>query len=111
MRRNIDVGVAYGSDTELVEKTLLEIAKERKRCLKFPRPDVIFVDHGPSALIFRLRIWVDVDNFWVVPSLIRFEIDQRFRELGIEIAFPQQDLHIRSYPQEFRPPAPVPEEN
>ncbi len=103
MRRHIEVGVAYGSDTELVEKTLLEIVQARKRCLKFPRPDVIFVDHGPSALLFRLRIWVDVDNFWAVPSAIRFDIDKRFRELGIEIAFPQQDLHIRSYPEEFKP--------
>ena len=109
MRRHIDVGVAYGSDIALVEKTLLEIAQERKRVLKFPRPDVIFVDHAASTLLFRLRIWVDVDNFWVVPSLIRFDMDKRFRELGIEIAFPQQDLHIRSYPEEFRPPAPAPE--
>ncbi len=106
MRRHIEVGVAYGSDTELVEKTLLEIVKARKRCLKFPRPDVIFVDHGPSALLFRLRIWVDVDNYWTVPSAIRFDIDRRFRELGIEIAFPQQDLHIRTYPEEFRPQTP-----
>ncbi len=107
MRRNIEVGVAYGSDTELVEKTLLEIALNRKRVYRFPKPDVIFIDHGPSALIFRLRIWVHVDNFWDVPSLIRFEIDKRFRELGIEIAFPQQDLHIRSYPEEFTPQAPT----
>ncbi len=106
MRRHIEVGVAYGSDIDLVEKTLLEIVHKRKRVLKFPRPDVIFVDHGPSALIFRLRIWVDVDNFWAVPSAIRFDIDRRFRELGIEIAFPQQDLHIRSYPEEFRPQGP-----
>ncbi len=110
MRRNIEVGVAYGSDIDLVEKTLLEIVNKRKRVLKFPKPDVIFIDHGPSALIFRLRIWVHVDNYWAVPSLIRFEIDKHFRELGIEIAFPQQDLHIRSYPEEFKPQVPAPED-
>ncbi|MDJ0875956.1 MAG: mechanosensitive ion channel, partial [Desulfobacterales bacterium] len=93
-----------------VEKTLLEIVNKRKRVLKFPKPDVIFIDHGPSALIFRLRIWVHVDNYWVVPSLIRFEIDKRFRELGIEIAFPQQDIHIRSYPDELKPQAAAPED-
>ncbi|MDJ0667687.1 MAG: mechanosensitive ion channel, partial [Desulfobacterales bacterium] len=110
MRRNIEVGVAYGSDIDLVEKTLLEIALQQKQVLKYPRPDVLFIDHGASALIFRLRIWVHVDDFWSVPSRVRFEIDNRFRELDIEIAFPQQDIHLRSYPEEFRPPAPIPEE-
>ncbi len=110
MRRNIEVGVAYGSDIDLVEKTLLEIALQQKQVLKYPRPDVLFIDHGASALLFRLRIWVHVDDFWSVPSRVRFEIDNRFRELDIEIAFPQQDIHLRSYPEEFRPPAPIPEE-
>jgi small-conductance mechanosensitive channel len=93
------VGVAYGSDVELVKKTLLEIALETPGVLKYPRPDVIFVDHADSALIFRLRIWVDVDDYWTVASQIRFEIDQRFSDLQIEIAFPQRDLHIRTLPE------------
>lgn len=96
MRRNVDVGVAYGSDIDLVQKTLLDIAAEATDVLKYPRPDVIFMDHADSALIFRLRIWTHVDNFWSVTSAIRFELDKRFRALGIEIAFPQRDVHIRS---------------
>jgi small-conductance mechanosensitive channel len=96
MRRNVDVGVAYGSDIDLVQKTLLDIAAETTDVLKYPRPDVIFMDHADSALIFRLRIWTHVDNFWSVTSAIRFELDRRFRALGIEIAFPQRDVHIRS---------------
>lgn len=96
MRKNINVGVAYGSDIDLVRKTLLEIAAEIPNVLKYPRPEVIFVDHGDSALIFRLRIWTHVDNYWAVPSAIRFELDKRFRDLSIEIAFPQRDVHIRS---------------
>jgi small-conductance mechanosensitive channel len=99
MRRNLEVGVAYGSDVDLVEKTLMEIALEIPEVLRYPRPDVIFVDHADSALIFRLRIWVDVDDYWTVASRIRFEIDRRFRKLGIEIAFPQRDLHIRTWPK------------
>ena len=105
MRRNLEVGVAYGSDVELVQKTLLEIAHETRGVLHFPEPNVIFVDHADSALIFRLRIWVDVDDYWTVASQIRFDIDRRFRELGIEIAFPQRDLHIRSLPAEKAPEA------
>jgi potassium efflux system protein len=96
MRRNIEVGVAYGSDIDLVEQTLLDIVQNRRRVLKYPKPEVLFIDHADSALIFRLRIWVHVDDYWEVPSKIRFDIDRRFRELGIEIAFPQRDLHIRS---------------
>ena len=101
MRRNLDVGVAYGSDVDLVEKTLIEIALGTSGVLKYPRPDVIFVDHADSALIFRLRIWVDVDDYWTVASRIRFDIDRRFRELAIEIAFPQRDLHIRTLPKQI----------
>ena len=54
LRRNIDVGVAYGSDVELVRKTLLEVAEKTNRVLKIPKPDVIFKDFGDSALIFQI---------------------------------------------------------
>ena len=101
MRRNLDIGVAYGSDVDLVQKTLMGIAQETSGVLKYPRPDVIFVDHADSALIFRLRIWVDVDDYWTVASQIRCDIDRLFRELNIEIAFPQRDLHIRTLPGEM----------
>ena len=103
MRRNLEVGVAYGSDVDLVQQTLLEIAKETQGVLKFPRPDVLFTDHADSALIFRLRIWVYVDDYWTVASQIRSDIDRRFRELNIEIAFPQRDLHIRTLPKKIIP--------
>jgi potassium-dependent mechanosensitive channel len=96
MRRHVDVGVAYGSDIELVRKTLLEIPENIPQILKHPRPDVLFMDHGDSALIFRLRFWAHVDQFYRSTTDVRFELDRRFRELGIEIAFPQRDLHIRS---------------
>ena len=103
MRRNLDIGVAYGSDIDLVQKTLLDIAQSTRGVLKYPRPDVLFIDHADSALIFRLRIWVHVDDFWTVPSQIRCDIDRRFRELAIEIAFPQRDLHIRTLPGQTSP--------
>jgi len=105
MRRNIEIGVAYGSDIDLVQKTLLEIAENNRKVLKHPRPDVLFINHAESALIFRLRIWFHVDDYWTVPSQIRSDIDRRFRELAIEIAFPQRDLHIRTIPREMTPVA------
>jgi small-conductance mechanosensitive channel len=103
MRRNLNIGVAYGSDIDLVQKTLLEIALKTRGVLKYPRPDVLFIDHADSALIFRLRIWVHVDDYYAVPSQIRCDIDRRFRELAIEIDFPQRDLHVRTLPGQTAP--------
>jgi small-conductance mechanosensitive channel len=96
LRRNIVVGVAYGSDTELVRKTLLEIAQGHPKVLKRPKADVLFHDFGDSALIFRLRLWTTIEHFVAVETDVRFEIDRLFRERNIEIAFPQRDIHIRS---------------
>jgi len=99
LRRKISVGVAYGSDIELVRKTLLEIADKTPKVLKYPKPDVLFSDFGDSALIFTLRVWTDIDNMFIAETDIRFEINRLFKERKIEIAFPQRDLHIRSYPE------------
>jgi len=109
LRRNIDIGVAYGSDIDLVQKTLLDIARDTPDVLKYPQPDVLFTDHADSALIFRLRLWLYVQDFWAVPSLVRGEIDRRFRQLGVEIAYPQRDLHIRTMPGEKSLPGLDPE--
>ena len=96
LRRKLDVGVAYGSDVELVKETLIEIADQTKNVHKKPKPDVIFYDHGDSALIFKLRYWTTVSHYYTTWSDIRFSIDRLFRERNIEIAFPQRDIHIRS---------------
>ena len=82
----------------MVQNTMMDIAMQTRDVLKFPKPDVLFIDHADSALIFRLRVWVNWEYYWSVPSEIRCEIDRRFRQLGIEIAFPQRDLHIRTVP-------------
>jgi small-conductance mechanosensitive channel len=94
LRRNITVGVAYGSDIELVKQTLLEVAENTPRVLRLPKPDVIFKDFGDNALIFILRIWTKVDYFYAVETEVRFAIDRLFRERNIVIAFPQRDVHI-----------------
>ena len=100
LRRKVSVGVAYGSDIELVRQTLLEIVNQTKNVLKKPKPDVIFDDHGDSALIFILRYWTTVDYYHTTSTDIRFTIDRLFRERNIEIAFPQRDIHIRSTPKD-----------
>jgi small-conductance mechanosensitive channel len=96
LRRHITVGVAYGSDVELVRNTLLEIAHAHPRVFKDPEPDVLFVDFGDSALVFRLRVWTTIAYCLSAETDIRFEIDRLFRERNIQIPFPQRDLHLRS---------------
>jgi small-conductance mechanosensitive channel len=94
LRRSIDVGVAYGSNIKLVRDTLLEIAANTPKVLPDPQPDVLFRDFGDSSLVFRLRLWTDIDNMLKVETAIRFEIDRLFKERDIVIAFPQRDVHL-----------------
>ncbi len=97
MRLIIPVGVAYGSDVERVMRVLMAVATESNQVLDDPRPKVYFLNFGESSLDFELRVWIsDFDNRFVVQSALISEIDQRFRVEGVEIPFPQRDLHLRS---------------
>jgi len=97
VRLQIPVGVAYGSDVPLVIETLLACGKENPWAAKSIDPQVLFLRFGDSALEFELRVWVmDVDQRLIAGSEIHREIDRRFREANIQIAFPQRDLHLRS---------------
>ena len=100
MRLTIPVGVAYGSDITLVMNSLTEIAQENSLVLKEPAPQVLFSALGASSLDFEFRIWLaDFSDRRQVQSEILVEIDRRFRELEIEIPFPQRDVHFRSLDQ------------
>ncbi len=91
------VGVAYGSDTDLVRKALLQVADRHGKVLKKPAPEVQFKNFGDSSLDFELLVWIDdqQDRFRIASDL-HFAIDAAFRRLGIEIAFPQLDVHLKS---------------
>ncbi len=94
-RESINVGVAYGSDTALVEKLLLGCIQEHDGILRVPKPFVLFEDFGDSALLFGLYFFVK-DSF-VDPRIksdLRFTIDKTFREHNISIPFPQRDIYI-----------------
>jgi len=93
----IGVGVAYGSDVEKVRELLLATLEGDNRVATFPPPFVYFADFGSSSLDFQLRFFIrDIMETPVVETDIRFKIDRTFRDNGIEIPFPQTDLHIRS---------------
>lgn len=96
-RFSIKVGVAYGSDTELVNKLLIEAAKDHKEVLLSPKPYVMFSDFGNSALEFTLFFFSsNLFRIERIKSDIRFEIDRKFRENGITIPFPQRDVWLRN---------------
>ncbi|HXV21747.1 MAG TPA: mechanosensitive ion channel domain-containing protein [Desulfuromonadales bacterium] len=93
----IPVGVAYGSDVPLVLRILVEAGKENAAVLDDPEPSPLFRGFGDSSLDFELRVWIsDVRDRFRVRSEICQYIDRRFREEGVEIPFPQRDLHLRS---------------
>ena len=98
-RQQVTVGVAYGTDTELVSRLLLEIANKSPDVLAFPQPSVQFQAFGASTLDFRLLFWVkDYDLANAVASQLRFAINKSFAENNIEIAFPQMDVHLKKDP-------------
>jgi len=94
-RENVKVGVAYGSDVQLVKQLLLQAAKSQPEVLERPEPVVLFMDFGESALNFSVAFTInDSFNARLPQSDIRFEIDRLFREHKITIPFPQRDIHI-----------------
>ncbi|MHC5115143.1 MAG: mechanosensitive ion channel domain-containing protein [Planctomycetota bacterium] len=97
LRLTLKVGIAYGSDTALAEKILLEVAEKEASVRDEPPPRAFFIGFGDNSLEFELRVFIDeVDFFSAIRHRLNMDIDARFREAGIEIAFPQRDLHIRS---------------
>jgi len=97
VRLIIKVGVAYGSDVPLVIETLMQCTVENPDVTRTPAPQVLFTAFGESALNFELRVYTaEVNNRMQILSDLHQDIDKRFRQAGIEIAFPQRDLHVRS---------------
>ena len=107
VRFNFPVGVSYKEDPEEVRKILLQVAGENSGVLKQPQPDVLFSEYAESALIFTLRVWTREysDRPGVLKSQLYYEIYRKFRDHGVEIPYPQRDIHIKAEP----PPRPVQE--
>lgn len=94
-RESVSVGVAYGSDVQLVKKLLLQAANLQQEVLPDPEPTVFFTEFGDSSLNFKIVFTLgDSFNARFPQSEIRFEIDRLFRENNITIPFPQRDVHL-----------------
>ncbi|MCR9153238.1 MAG: mechanosensitive ion channel family protein [Croceimicrobium sp.] len=98
-RFGVDVGVAYGSDTQKVEKLLLEAAAENQDVIAKPEPIVFFKDFGESSLDFTLFFFSrNLFRIERTKSDLRFAIDKKFRENNVAIPFPQRDIWFRNNP-------------
>jgi potassium efflux system protein len=97
IRVSVQVGVAYGSSTNLVSRLLKQVIIEHERILEHPAPIVLFKDFADNSLNFEAHFWIhlrtEMDGL-IVKSEIRHAIDQIFEQEGVVIAFPQRDVHL-----------------
>jgi len=97
VRFRIPVGVAYGSDLEKVRNALVEVAREDSHVLPQPEPTVFLETFGESSINLELVVWSKEMSYRPrrFRSDLNFAIAQKLREAGIEIPWPQRDLHFR----------------
>lgn len=98
VRFNFPVGVSYKENPEKINQILIEVARDNPGVLDSPLPDVLFDKFDDSSLNFYLRVWTSeyVSKPKVLKSQLYFEIFKRFAVEGIEIPFPQRDIHIKT---------------
>ena len=98
-RMSLSVGVAYGSDTNLARRLMVEVASKTKLVLDEPEPKAVFIGFGDSTLDLRLDVYIPERLSMVdIQNDLHTGIDRAFKEAGLEIAFPQRDLHLRTAP-------------
>jgi small-conductance mechanosensitive channel len=103
-RRRIEVivGVSYNSDPKKVKEILLKIINEHEDIITDPAPNVFFLNFGESSLDFRMLFWTkEFDQWYRIKSEIMFKIFDELKAAGIEIPFPQRDLHLRSVDEQI----------
>lgn len=103
-RITVSVGVSYGADPEKVREILLRCANDHPGIVRYPAPFAVWQDFGASSLDFEIRAYLaDISNGLGVRTDLRFAIFTALKEAGIEIPFPQRDVHVRSMPDGVQP--------
>lgn len=98
-RVNVEVGVSYSADPPAVQMLLAEVARGIPGVSTDPSPVVLFVRFNNSSIDFSVRAWTnDFDNWLSIQSALGVAVHRALKDAGIEIPFPQQDLHLRSMP-------------
>lgn len=102
MRIRLTVGVAYGTDIDVVKETMLSIAKKEPQVCNHPEPSLRFRVFGASSLDFELRCWVSHPAYCSrVIDALNSNIYKEFERLHIEIPYTKQDLYIKGLPENF----------
>lgn len=101
VRISLPIGVSYDSDPHSVREILLAVARGNDGILTDPHPDVIFTEFADNSLNFQLRVWTirHVHSPAKLKSDLYFAIFEAFKKEGIELPFPQRDIHLRSIPE------------
>jgi small-conductance mechanosensitive channel len=100
IRLKVPVGVAYGSDLEKARDLMLQAAGDTKRVLQDPKPACLLTGFGDNAVNLEVRVWINDPQHGIgsVKSDLHWGIWQRFRDHGIEMPYPQRDVHLKSIP-------------
>jgi len=100
VRLRVPVGVAYGSDLEKARELMLAAAADTLRVLKDPKPSYLITGLGDNAVNLEVRVWINDPQNGIasVKSDLFRGILQRFRDHGIEMPYPQRDVHLKSIP-------------
>ncbi len=99
-RIDLEIGVSYNCNVDVVKRELLAVAQVDERILKDRPMEVGIVSFANSSVNFALRVWAKNSEFGVVRFALMENIKKRFDEVGIEIPFPQMDINVRSLPKE-----------
>ncbi len=93
-RVNVDVGISYDTDLDKAISVAMKIMKENPKVLSDPAPTVVISQLADSSINIQLRAWTRTPDYWTVKGEITKAILRKFAEEGIEIPYPQLDVHI-----------------
>ena len=98
-RVDVEVGVAYGTDLDKAIKLAMELMQNHPKVLKDPTPSVAITALADSSINLQLRAWAKTEDYWTVKGDLTKGIYELYTKEGIEIPFPQMDVHIKEMPQ------------
>ena len=93
-RLDFDFSISFKTNLDQAKKVLYACAKADERILDDPKPAVLIVEHGESAIKIRLRVWVKTEDYWDVYFATMEQVKRSFDEFGVEIPYPQLDVHM-----------------